>query len=200
MRMQTHIRLCPRHAYSRTERATLRLTSPPTLLRAVVPFSLQLAHDPSLTSLHLPDTIDGAICAPGHHKQAMSWSPRATRPISPAPAFGRLHGLGVAAPPFGLSLSAAHNPKGELGVPARHLAVPNACGRGAKPEVPHKWADWLHHPCGLGGPQCFRAPTTPPEWHWGAKYSAPQATSPRQLGIDSQRCIWSSCQPQPTPR
>ena len=35
--------------------------------------------------------------------------------------------------------------------------VPNALERGTKSEVAHKWADWLHHPCRMGGPQRFRA-------------------------------------------
>ena len=35
--------------------------------------------------------------------------------------------------------------------------VPNASKRGTKSEVAHKWADWLHHPCRLRGPQRFRA-------------------------------------------
>ena len=30
--------------------------------------------------------------------------------------------------------------------------VPNASERGTKSEVAHKWTDWLHHPCRLGGP------------------------------------------------
>ena len=29
--------------------------------------------------------------------------------------------------------------------------IPNASERGAKSEVAHKWARWLHHPCRLGG-------------------------------------------------
>ena len=33
--------------------------------------------------------------------------------------------------------------------------VPNALERRKKSEVAHKWADWLHHICSLGGPQHF---------------------------------------------
>ena len=29
--------------------------------------------------------------------------------------------------------------------------------RGPNQKWPTKWADWLHHPCRLGGPQCFIA-------------------------------------------
>ena len=29
--------------------------------------------------------------------------------------------------------------------------------RGLNQKWPTKWADWLHHPCRLGGPQCFTA-------------------------------------------
>ena len=35
--------------------------------------------------------------------------------------------------------------------------VPSASKRGAKSEVAHKWARWLHNPCRLGGPHCFKA-------------------------------------------
>ena len=35
--------------------------------------------------------------------------------------------------------------------------VPNASKRGTKSEVAHKWANWLHKPCRLGGPQRFKA-------------------------------------------
>ena len=35
--------------------------------------------------------------------------------------------------------------------------IPNASKRGLKTEVAHKWAMWLHHPCRLGEPPCFRA-------------------------------------------
>ena len=33
---------------------------------------------------------------------------------------------------------------------------PNASEWGTKSQVAHKWATWLHNPCRLGGPQCFR--------------------------------------------
>ena len=35
--------------------------------------------------------------------------------------------------------------------------IPTALKRGAKSEVAHKWARWLHHPCRLGDPHRFRA-------------------------------------------
>ena len=35
--------------------------------------------------------------------------------------------------------------------------TPAASERGAKSEVAHKWARWLHNPCRLGGPHRFRA-------------------------------------------
>ena len=34
---------------------------------------------------------------------------------------------------------------------------PTASERGAKPEVAHKWANWLPHPCRIGEPHRFRA-------------------------------------------
>ena len=35
--------------------------------------------------------------------------------------------------------------------------VPNALERGTKSEVAHKWTDWLHQACRMGGPQRSRA-------------------------------------------
>ena len=35
--------------------------------------------------------------------------------------------------------------------------IPTASERGAKSEVAHKWARWLHHPCRLGYPHRFGA-------------------------------------------
>ena len=35
--------------------------------------------------------------------------------------------------------------------------IPAVSERGAKSEVAHKWARWLHHPCRLGDPRRFRA-------------------------------------------
>ena len=37
------------------------------------------------------------------------------------------------------------------------LGSPTAAERGAKSEVPHKWAKWLRHPCRLGDPHRCRA-------------------------------------------
>ena len=34
--------------------------------------------------------------------------------------------------------------------------VPTASERGAKTQVAHKWARWLHNPCRLGGPHRFK--------------------------------------------
>ena len=35
--------------------------------------------------------------------------------------------------------------------------VPTASEQRAESQVAHKWARWLHNPCRLGGPHCFRA-------------------------------------------
>ena len=35
--------------------------------------------------------------------------------------------------------------------------IPSASERGARSEVAHKWARWLHHPCRPGDPDRFRA-------------------------------------------
>ena len=37
------------------------------------------------------------------------------------------------------------------------LGIPTASKRGAKSEVAHKWARWLHHPCHLGDSHRFKA-------------------------------------------
>ena len=42
--------------------------------------------------------------------------------------------------------------------------IPTASERGAKSEVAHKWARWLHHPCRLGDPQRFRAEGKNQQW------------------------------------
>ena len=36
--------------------------------------------------------------------------------------------------------------------------IPTISKRGAKSEVAHTWARWLHHPCRLGNPHRFKAP------------------------------------------
>ena len=35
--------------------------------------------------------------------------------------------------------------------------IPTALEPGAKSEVAHKWARWLHHPCRLGDPHRFKS-------------------------------------------
>ena len=56
--------------------------------------------------------------------------------------------------------------------------VPNASQRGTRSQVLNMWADWLHHPCRMGGPQHFRAGNkikcAPQEGEW--------ATSPLPYG------------------
>ena len=42
--------------------------------------------------------------------------------------------------------------------------IPTALERGAKSEVAHKWARWLHHPCHLGDPIRFRAGGGDQKW------------------------------------
>ena len=47
---------------------------------------------------------------------------------------------------------------GQVGYVTRAASgIPTASERGAKSEVAHKWARWLHHPCRLGDPLRFRA-------------------------------------------
>ena len=42
-------------------------------------------------------------------------------------------------------------------IPPAVWGLPTASERGAKSEVAHKWARWLHNPCRLGDPHRFRA-------------------------------------------
>ena len=42
--------------------------------------------------------------------------------------------------------------------------IPTASKRGAKSEVAHKWARWLHHPCRLGDPHRFRSGGQNQKW------------------------------------
>ena len=42
-------------------------------------------------------------------------------------------------------------------ITAAPSGIPTASKRGAKSEVAHKWARWLHHPCRLGDPLRFKA-------------------------------------------
>ena len=42
--------------------------------------------------------------------------------------------------------------------------IPTASKRGAKSEVAHKWASWLHHPCRLGDPHRFKAGGQNQKW------------------------------------
>ena len=42
--------------------------------------------------------------------------------------------------------------------------IPSASDRGAKSEMAHKWARWLHHPCRLGDPHRFRAEGKNQKW------------------------------------
>ena len=42
--------------------------------------------------------------------------------------------------------------------------IPSASDRGAKSEMAHKWARWLHHPCSLGDPHRFRAEGKNQKW------------------------------------
>ena len=42
--------------------------------------------------------------------------------------------------------------------------IPTASERGAKSEVAHKWARWLHHPCRLGGFPTLRSGGQNQKW------------------------------------
>ena len=45
---------------------------------------------------------------------------------------------------------------GQIGyITSTVLGIPNALEWGKESILAHKWADWLHNPCCLGGPLCF---------------------------------------------
>ena len=56
--------------------------------------------------------------------------------------------------------------------------IPTASKRGAKSEVTHKWARWLHHRCRLGDPHRFRAGRQNQKWpiHGQGGYITPAAS------------------------
>ena len=76
-----------------------------------------------------------------------------------------MDGLATSLMPYGRSLTlqkGGENHKWPTNVRIGYITpavwgVPNALERGTKPEVAHKWTDWLHHPCRMGGHQRFRA-------------------------------------------
>ena len=46
---------------------------------------------------------------------------------------------------------------GKVAITPALWGVPNASAQGTESRVAHKWAQWLHNPCRLGGPQRCRA-------------------------------------------
>ena len=71
---------------------------------------------------------------------------------------GCLFSLGchVQVPPAGRNQKWPINGQGGYITPAAS-GIPTASKRGAKSELAHKWARWLHHPCRLGDPHRFKA-------------------------------------------
>ena len=58
--------------------------------------------------------------------------------------------------------SRGHNQRWPTSGPGGYITpaawgVPTASEQGAKSEVAHKWAGWLHNPCRLGAPHRLRA-------------------------------------------
>ena len=71
------------------------------------------------------------------------------------------------------------------------LGIPSASQPGAKSEVAHKWARWLHYPCHLGGPYHFTTGGQNRWWPTSAQggYTTPAAwgSPPLQSGAQNQR-------------
>ena len=69
--------------------------------------------------------------------------------------------------------------------------IPTASERGAKSEVAHRWARWLHHPCRLGDPQRFRAGGQNRKWPIMGKVATsplqPRGSPPLQSGGQNQK-------------
>ena len=69
--------------------------------------------------------------------------------------------------------------------------IPTASERGAKSEVAHTWANWLHHPCRLGDTHRFRAGGQKQKWpiHGQGGYITPAASripTASERGAESQ--------------
>ena len=73
--------------------------------------------------------------------------------------------------------------------------IPAASERGAKSEVANKWTKWLHHPCRLGDPHCFRAGGKIRSGPQVGKVATPPLPSrgspPLQSGGQNQK--WPTC-------
>ena len=71
------------------------------------------------------------------------------------------------------------------------LGIPTASERGAKSEVAHKWARWLHHPCRLLDPQRFKAGgkigSGPKMGRVATSPLPPRGSPPLQSGGQSQK-------------
>ena len=76
--------------------------------------------------------------------------------------------------------------------------IPTASERGAKSEVAHLWAKWLHHPCRLGNPHRFRAEGEIRSGHLVGKVATSllpsRASPPLQSGGGKEKwpTIWQS--------
>ena len=72
------------------------------------------------------------------------------------------------------------------------LGIPTASKRGAKSEVAHKWARWLHHPCRLGDPHRLREGGKIRSVQYTGKVATspllPRGSPPLQSGGQNQKC------------
>ena len=73
--------------------------------------------------------------------------------------------------------------------------IPTAAERGAKSEVAHLWARWLHHPCRLGDPLRFKAGgkirSGPLVGKVATSPLPPRGSPPLQSGGQNQK--WPTC-------
>ena len=69
--------------------------------------------------------------------------------------------------------------------------IPTASRRGAKSEVAHKWARWLHRPCSLGDPHRFKAGgkirSGPQDGRWATSPLLYWGSPPLQRGGQNQK-------------
>ena len=69
--------------------------------------------------------------------------------------------------------------------------------QGAELEVAHKWARWLHNPCRLGGPHCFRAGGRirggPKVGKVATQPLPPRGSRPLQSGEQNQKWLPHPC-------
>ena len=111
-----------------------------------------------------PHTMTPPHGTPWHPTPLHPTPPHQTTPHHTTPPYPEQGGYITRLPPRGspsphgggLNQKWPTNGQGGYITPAVS-GIPTASERGAKSEVAHKWARWLHHPCHLGDPHRFTA-------------------------------------------